>query len=116
MIIITESFLKTLKKIKSISLESISNEIEKHKSGLNNFVEILDIEGNKIYKWYLLSKKVRILVYFQKVWNKFIPFYIVKKETKYWYNITSDLCEIYFRQLDKNIDDIGNNKFTIYNK
>ena len=53
--------------------------------------------------------------YNTKVSNKFISFYIVKKETKYWYNITSDLCEIYFRQLDKNIDDIGNNKFTIYN-
>jgi len=46
MIIITETFLKTLKKIKSISLENISSEIEKHKSGLNNFVEILDIEWN----------------------------------------------------------------------
>jgi len=114
MIIITNTFSKNLKKLKSIWLENIKNEIEKHNSGLNNFIELIDLDWNKIYKWYLLSKKVRILTYFQKVWNKFIPFYIVNKETKYWYNITSNLEDFYLRQLDKSIEDIDSKKYIIY--
>lgn len=82
MILITATFQKLLIKIKSISTENIKIEIEKHKSWLNNFIQIGTIDNRKVLKWYLLHKKVRLLILFQeKNWN-YLPFYIVKKKQK----------------------------------
>jgi len=61
MILIANTFKKDLKKIKSVDLKTISKEIEKHNSGLNNFIKLDEENWNKIFKWYLLSKKVRLL-------------------------------------------------------
>lgn len=113
MILVTDTFLKSLWKIKSVTFKNIELEITKQKLGLNNLIKLIDKEKYIIYKWYLLSKKVRLLVYYKKVWDIFIPFYIVKKETKYWYNITSELEAVYFNQLDKSLKDIENKKFRV---
>lgn len=50
MILISKTFEKNLAKIKSISLEAIFSEIEKHKSGLENFIEIGYIKKRKVLK------------------------------------------------------------------
>jgi len=113
MILITNTFSKNFKKMKSIDYKDISIEIKKYKSWLKNFIELDEEDWNKILKWYLLSKKVRLLTYFQKVWWVFVPFYIVKKETKYWFNITSNLEQKYLNQLDKCILDIEKWDFEI---
>ena len=113
MILITDTFSKSLKKIRSVTLDNISTEIEKHISWLDNLIELDDTDGNKLYKWYLLSKKVRMFIYFEKVGDIFIHFYIVKKETKKWYNITSDLEWVYLNQLDKCIEDVDEKRFRI---
>jgi len=70
MILITKIFEKLLKKINSIWLNDIKLEINKHKSWLPNFIEIWVINKRIVLKWYLLQKKVRILILFQeKNWN-----------------------------------------------
>lgn len=40
MILVTDTFLKLLSKIKSVSLDDVKNEIDKHASGLDNFRDI----------------------------------------------------------------------------
>lgn len=81
MILITKTFEKLLNKLKSIGVDDIKLEINKHKSWLDNFIEIWILKNRKVLKWYLLHKKVRILILFQeKNWN-YLPFYIVKNET-----------------------------------
>ena len=87
MILITKTFQKLLDKIKSVSINEIKIEINKHNSWLENFIKIWELKNRKVLKWYLLHKKVRLLILFQeKNWN-YLPFYIVRKETKYWKNI-----------------------------
>ena len=86
MILITKTFEKELQKIKSVWFNEIKIEIDKHKSWL----EIWKLKNRKVLKWYLLHKKVRLLILFQeKNWN-YLPFYIIKKETKFWKNITKN--------------------------
>ena len=113
MIIITKFFDKNLKKIKSISLSEIIFEIKKHKEGLNNFKKIYELEGNAILKWYLLWKKVRILVLFQEVNWKYLPFYIVRKETKDWKNITKTSISELSSKLTKSLEEYENWKYKI---
>ena len=113
MILITKTFEKLLDKIKSIQINEIKIEIDKHKSGLNNFIEIWKLKNRKVLKWYLLHKKVRLLVLFQeKNWN-YLPFYIVKKETKYWKNITKKSLNILSWKLDNIFEDLENNDYKI---
>jgi len=66
MIVITQTFEKLLEKIKSVWVSEIKAEIGKHMSGLDNFIEIGTLKNRKVLKWYLLHKKVRILVLFQE--------------------------------------------------
>lgn len=113
MILITKTFEKLLNKIKSIWIDEIKSEIDKHKSGLENFIEIWELKNRKILKWYLLNKKVRILILFQeRNWN-YLPFYIVKKETKNWKNITKDSIELLSWKLDNIFNDLENNDYKI---
>lgn len=113
MILITQTFEKLLNKIKSVWIDKIKIEIDKHKSWLENFIEIWVLKNRKVFKWYLLHKKVRILILFQeKNWN-YLPFYIVKKETKDWKNITKDSLELLLWKLDNIFDDLENNNYKI---
>ena len=84
MILISKSFEKDLLKIKSVNVSDINLEIKKYSSGLNNLKCINKSKNNMTLKWYLLSKKVRILIYFTCINNNYIPYYIVKKESKIW--------------------------------
>ena len=113
MILITKTFEKLLNKIKSVSINEIKIEINKHNSWLDNFIKIWELKNRKILKWYLLHKKVRLLVLFQeKNWN-YLPFYIVRKETKYWKNITKESIDILSWKLDNIFDDLKNNDYKI---
>jgi len=66
MILVTKTFLKLLDKIKSVWINDVKSEIIKHNSWLDNFIEIWFIKNRKVLKWYLLHKKVRLLVLFQE--------------------------------------------------
>lgn len=113
MILITKTFEKLLDKIRSIWISEIKLEIDKHISWLENFIEIWTLKNRKVLKWYLLHKKVRILILFQeKNWN-YLPFYIVKKETKYWKNITNDSLKLLSWKLDNIFEDLENNDYKI---
>jgi hypothetical protein len=113
MILITKTFEKLLNKLKSVWINDIKLEIDKHQSWLENFIEIWVLKNRKVLKWYLLHKKVRILVLFQeKNWN-YLPFYIVKKETKYWKNITNKSLELLSWKLDNIFEDLENNDYKI---
>lgn len=115
MIIITETFEKILNKIKSISIEDVNLEITKHKNWLNNFKTIWILKNRQVIKGYLLSKKVRLVVLFhEKNWN-YLPFYIAKKETKDWFNISKYFLKDLDSKLDNIFKDLNNWKYKILN-
>jgi hypothetical protein len=111
MIFITESFDKLLKKIKSVSLSDVITEIKKHKNWIDNFKKIWEEDESIIFKGYLLSKKVRFVVLFHKVEWDYIPFYVVKKETKKWYNISKITIEDFYEKLSKIQKELENSKY-----
>jgi hypothetical protein len=113
MILITKTFEKLLYKIKSIWINEIKWEIIKHKSWLENFIEIWTLKNRKVLKWYLLHKKVRLLVLFQEKNGNYLPFYIVRKETKFWKNITKDSLTHLSIKLDNIFDDLEYNDYKI---
>ncbi len=113
MILITHTFKKLLSKIKSVWIENIKTEILKHKFWNNNFIEIWYIKQRKVLKWYLLSKKIRLLVLFQEKNGNYLPFYIVKKETKDGWNISKDSLGDLESKLDNIFDDLESWKFEI---
>lgn len=106
MILITKTFEKLLLKIKSISIHDVILEINKHQNWLDNFKEIWVIKQRKVIKWYLLSKKIRIVILFQEKNWSYLPFYIVKKETKIWYNISKYSLSELESKLDNIFDDL----------
>lgn len=113
MILITETFEKLLLKVKSISLKDVELEINKHKSWLNNFKRIGELRNRTVIKWYLLSKKVRLVVLFQENnWN-YLPFYVAKKETKDWFNISKDSLKELENKLDNVFFDLDSWKYQI---
>ncbi len=114
MILITKTFKKNLEKIKSVSLQQIFWEVEKHQNGLQNFIEIWNIKKRIVLKWYLLSKKVRILVLFQEKRGNYLPFYVVKKETKFWHNIRKESLKELESTLDKIFLDLQNGEYEIF--
>lgn len=113
MILITSTFEKLVSKIKSISINDVKIEIDKHKNWLDNFKLIWNLRSRKVIKWYLLSKKVRLVVLFQENnWN-YLPFYIVKKETKDWFNVSKYSLEDLNSKLDNIFEDLDNWKYRI---
>ncbi|NDK08768.1 hypothetical protein EOM39_06025 [Candidatus Gracilibacteria bacterium] len=113
MILITKTFLKLLSKIKSVGLDDISLEINKHKTGLDNFKIIGTIENRKILKGYLLSKKIRLVVLFQEKNGSYLPFYLAKKETKDGYNISKYSLDEIVKKLDNIFIDLENGDYEI---
>ena len=114
MILITKTFQKLLDKIKSITLQDISIEVQKHSLWLNNFKELGELRKRKVLKGYLLHKKVRLLILFQEKNGNYLPFFIVKKETKFWHNITKDSLVLLKSKLDNIFEDLENDKYEIY--
>jgi len=114
MILITKSFEKLLDKIKSINLWDIKLELNNHKLWLSNFIELWIIKNRKVLKWYLLHKKVRILILFQEKNWKYLPFFIVKKETKQWKNIRKESLNNLNNYIDKIFEDLENNNYEIF--
>ena len=113
MILITKTFKKLLTKLKSVWILEVQAEIHKHKSWLENFIEIWRLRNRRVLKWYLLHKKVRVLVLFQeKNWN-YLPFYIVKKETKFWKNITRESLDELSTKLDNIFEDLENSDYEV---
>lgn len=114
MILITKTFEKLLDKLKSVWINEVKWEIHKHNSWLGNFIEIWILKNRRVLKWYLLHKKVRLLVLFQEKNGNYLPFYIVKKETKFWKNITKDsLTNELSGKLDNIFEDLENNHYKI---
>ncbi len=113
MILVTRTFQKLLSKIKSVSIQDIFSEVQKHQSWLENFIEIWIIKRKKVLKWYLLHKKVRLLILFQEKNGNYLPFYIVKKETKFWKNITKESLQELSVKIDNIFDDLENNDYEI---
>ena len=115
MILITKTFQKLLDKIKSITIQDISIEIQKHSLWLNNFKELWKLKNRKVLKGYLLHKKVRLLVLFQEKNGNYLPFFIIKKETTFWKNIRKDSLDFLNNKLDNIFDDLENNDYEILN-
>jgi len=113
MILITKTFQKLLDKIKSITINDISIEIKKHSLWLENFKELWELHNRKVLKWYLLHKKVRILILFQEKNGNYLPFFIVKKETKNWKNIRKESLDFLKVKLDNIFEDLENNNYKI---
>ena len=113
MILITKTFEKLLDKLKSVWVDDIKWEIEKHRSGLKNFIEIWTLRNRKVLKWYLLHKKVRLLVLFQERNGNYLPFYIIRKETKFWKNITKDSLTDLSIKFDNIFDDLENDNYKV---
>jgi len=113
MILITKTFEKLLGKIRSVWINKVKWEINKHKTWLENFIEIWTIKNRKVLKWYLLHKKVRLLVLFQERNGNYLPFYIVRKETRFWKNITKDSLNELYSKLDNIFEDLDNNDYKI---
>jgi hypothetical protein len=114
MILITKTFNKLLNKIKSVNFNDIKIEIVKHNIWLNNFKELWTLKNRKVLKWYLLHKKVRLLVLFQENNWKYLPFFIVKKETKDGHNIRKESLTELKNKLDKIFEDLENNDYEIF--
>ncbi len=114
MILITKTFKKLLDKIKSVNFNDIKIEITKHNIWLNNFKDLGILRNRKVLKWYLLHKKVRILILFQEKNWKYLPFFIVKKETKEWNNIRKESLVELSNKLDKIFEDLENKDYEIF--
>jgi hypothetical protein len=113
MILVTKTFKKLLTKLKSVWMSEVQSEISKHQSWLENFIEIWVLRNRKVLKGYLLHKKVRLLVLFQEKNGNYLPFYIVKKETKFWKNITKESLNELSIKLDNTCNDLENNDYEI---
>ncbi len=90
MILITKTFKKQIQKLGSIEISDIQKEVYKHSIGIENFIFLWTAKQSDVLKGYLNAKKVRIVLLFQKKWERYFPFYIVRKETKEGNNITKD--------------------------
>jgi len=113
MILITKTFNKLLSKLRSVDVSTIKLLIDKHKKWLDNFIEIWEIKNRKVLKWYLLQKRVRILVLFQEKNWKYLPFYIVRKETKEWKNIRKESLSDLSWKLDHIFEDLENGDYEV---
>lgn len=110
-VIFTNSFTKLLSKNINISKENIVYLLSKYPN-TSNLILIDSFDDSLVLKWYLLSKKVRILVLFQNVKWKFIPISIVKKESFKWRNITkNNYIDLFVNDIQKSIKDLDNDNF-----
>lgn len=111
-IIFTESFKKSLKNLWHITQSQIVNLIQKYPH-TSQLIIIDEFDSTKILKWYLYSKKIRILILFEQVKGVYIPISIIKKETKKWENIMKkNYIEIFGNDIEKAISDYENDRYT----
>lgn len=113
-IILTKSFQKQLIKFKSISKKQIVSEIKKHISGLDILVDIYSPAPNlKVLKGYLSNKKIRVVVMLVVKQKQYVPFFLVKKESKQGWNISKHSEKSLENYILKVIEDIKNKNFDI---
>lgn len=100
-IVFTNHFLKKLEKLWNLNKNDVLNLVKKYPD-TKNLILLDSFDDLKILKWYLLSKKIRILVLFEMVKWKFAPVYIWKKESRKWANITkNNYLELFWNDIDK---------------
>ncbi len=110
-IIFTNTFKKKLLKMWNLVELDIISLVKKYPN-TNNLIIIDTIKTSKILKWYLLSKKIRILILFEYVKNTFIPISIIKKESYRWENIIkNNYIELFWNDIDKTINEYDNNMY-----
>ena len=100
-------------KIGSIDETIIIKEVGKYMRWLENFITLYSFSDGKVLKWYFLSKKVRVCLWFREYKWQMIPFFIARKESKDGYNITKDDEEKLNREILRHIDDIESGCFKI---
>lgn len=88
-VLFCHTFLKTLKKIGSITKEDVLKLLVKYPH-TKDIIKIDDFDGNDVLKCYLLKKKVRALVLLAKVKEEYVPIAVVKKETDKGKNISKE--------------------------
>jgi hypothetical protein len=101
-IIITKTFEKNLKKLWSITLKDIDREILKYLSGIGDTLLLHERPGGQILKSYFLGKRVRGVIFFEKVGNNFIPIWVWCKESKIGYNITREDSDYFWKYIEQN--------------
>ncbi len=112
-IIITKHFQKEVNKIKSASIDDITEEIKKYNKGLNNLIDLYSPNSNtKLLKGYLNSGKVRIAILLMINNNSFIPCLIVKKESRHGHNLSKETSEnLLSHKINIIAEDIANNNY-----
>ncbi len=110
-ILFCSSFLKSLKKVRSISTDDITTLLAKYP----NTTEIKNIDVYQPYdvlKCYLFGKRVRMMVLAATIKGKYVPFAIVKKETKKGHNITKDnYIELFGGDIKRILTDVQNGDY-----
>ena len=110
-VIFSKHFLKLLNNLWSIKKNDILNLLKKYPE-TKNLISLDSIWNAKVLKWYLFSKKIRIMILFEFIQWRFIPFYIWKKESKKCKNITkNNYIEFYIWDIDKIYFEIDNDIF-----
>ena len=112
-IIITKHFQKEVNKIKSVSIDDITEEIKKYNKGLNNLIDLYSPDSNtKLLKGYLNSGKIRIAILFIISNNSFVPCLIVKKESRHGHNLSKETSEnLLNHKINIIAEDIANNNY-----
>lgn len=112
-LVLCPSFVKQLKKLKSIQIDDVKALLRKFPN--TNNIEVIDHhEEDKVLKCYLLQKKVRSIVFLMIETNLFIPVSIVKKESKTGKNITKEnYSDLFEGEILKIEEEFATNNFEI---
>lgn len=105
------SFLKELKKIRSVHKEDITKLLKKYPH-TKEIIQIDQFEGNEVLKCYLLSKKIRALVLLCKLKEKFVPISVIRKETQKGKNISKEnYVELFKNDISKIMSEVESNNY-----
>lgn len=110
-ILFCTSFLKSLKKIRSIDTNDICALLTKYPNTTE--IKIIDKYGEyEILKCYLSGKRVRVIVFVTIAKGKYVPFAVVKKESKKGRNITKDnYIELFSGDITRVLKDVRESNY-----
>ena len=112
-IVLSQSFLKQLKKLGSVEVADLKKLLRKYPA-FNNIVEIDNVDNFKVLKCYLLQKKIRSLVFLRVREDNFIPVAIVKKESKKGKNIINlNFYQLFKGEMMRVFEDLEKGDFEI---
>jgi len=110
-IYLADSFKKDVKSRREL-LKKIIREIEKFFRGSNNLVDLYSpAEDLKVLKAYLDSGKIRVAILLRVSKDIYIPFCIVKKESKIGWNLSKHSENILINKIIKVQRDIENKEY-----